>query len=71
MKRKAAPTAAPKKNIGGRRGRTKQFEADKIQADYERQRELKAHYNELLMQLFRVREYESTRSFLDPINRNN
>ncbi|KAM0285340.1 hypothetical protein ACHAQH_001529 [Verticillium albo-atrum] len=43
----ANAAAGPKKTIGGRRGRTKQFDDDKTQASYERQRELKAYYNEL------------------------
>ncbi|ROT40370.1 hypothetical protein SODALDRAFT_95085 [Sodiomyces alkalinus F11] len=43
----AATIVAPKKAVGGRRGRTKQFDDDKVQAYYERQRELKAYYNEL------------------------
>ncbi|KAM0610226.1 hypothetical protein ACHAP0_007019 [Verticillium nonalfalfae] len=43
----ANAAAAPRKTIGGRRGRTKQFDDDKTQASYERQRELKAYYNEL------------------------
>lgn len=43
----AATTVAPKKAVGGRRGRTKQFDDDRVQAYYERQRELKAYYNEL------------------------
>ncbi|KAG7128865.1 hypothetical protein HYQ45_011806 [Verticillium longisporum] len=43
----ANAAAGPKRTIGGRRGRTKQFDDDKTQASYERQRELKAYYNEL------------------------
>lgn len=47
----AAPAAnaanAPRKAAGGRRGRTKQFEDDSIQAKYERQREIKSCFAEL------------------------
>jgi hypothetical protein len=40
-------TTAPRKAAGGRRGRTKQFDSDRMQAAYERMRELKACYAEL------------------------
>lgn len=43
----ATSAPGPKKAVGGRRGRTKQFDNDKIQASYERQREIKAYYNDL------------------------
>ncbi|KAH6671509.1 hypothetical protein F5X68DRAFT_42740 [Plectosphaerella plurivora] len=40
-------TTAPRKAAGGRRGRTKQFDSDRMQAAYERMREIKACYSEL------------------------